>query len=363
MKVVVAHDYLTGRGGAERVVLTLAQGLDASRIVTSLYEPQATFEGFADFTVQTSWLDRSSVLRVDHRRAFPFIPQAFDRLPVPKADVVVCSSSGWAHGIRTTAPKIVYCHTPARWLYEPDDFLIDSGQGTRQALAVMSPYLRRWDLRAAQSATCYLANSTVVAERIKRVYGIDAEILYPPPGLTPGPDSAIPGVEPGFLLSVGRDRGYKRVRVVTEAMAYLPDERLVMVGETGSESGRWTGNVLRLGQVSDEELRWLYANARAVVSAAREDFGLTPLEGFGFGTPAVVLRDGGFLDTMVEGLSGVFFEVPQPWAVAEAVQRLPVHTDTSGIKIHAAGFSDEVFQKRLRTVIAEVLEPGRVRAA
>ncbi|MBA3801164.1 MAG: glycosyltransferase [Geodermatophilaceae bacterium] len=161
------------------------------------------------------------------------------------------------------------------------------------------------------------------------------------------------GIEPGFLLSVGRDRGYKNVRTVVAAMEHLPHQRLVTVGSTGPPHS--VGNVQHLGMVTDEELRWLYASARAVVSAAYEDFGLSPHEGFSFGTPAVLLRAGGFLDTMVEGLTGVFFERAEPWAIAATIRQLPAVPDKAAIMAHAENFSDEVFQARMRAVIAEVL--------
>ncbi|MEJ7771007.1 MAG: glycosyltransferase [Geodermatophilaceae bacterium] len=352
LNVVVAHDYLTSRGGAERVVLALARALDASRIVTSLYEPKATFEGFSEFPVQTSWLNRFAPLRADQRRAFPLLPPTFSRLAVDDADVLVCSSSGWAHGIQTTAAKIVYCHTPARWLYEPDDYFLGKNPRVRQLTDLIGRPLRRWDQRAARSATRYLANSTAVAERIQRCYGIEAEVVHPAPGLTPGAANAVAGLQPGFVLSVGRDRGYKNVQVVIEAMEHLPDQRLVTVG--ASEGASSTANVRHLGQVSDEDLRWLYASARAVVSAAYEDFGLGPIEGFSFGTPAVLLRAGGFLDSMVPGLTGVFFDAAEPLQVADAIRRLPALPDTAGITAHAARFSGEAFQRRMQAIVAEV---------
>ena len=363
LNVVVAHDYLTGRGGAERVALALARGLGASRIVTSLYEPDSNFEGIADFPVQSSWLNKYPSLRADHRRAFPFLPSAFARLSVQDADVVVCSSSGWAHGIRTTVPKIVYCHTPARWLHQPADYFLGQAQRAKSAAVLMAPF-HRWDQRAARSATRYVANSTMVAERIRRIYGIEARVVHPPSGLTPGPAHAIPGLEPGFLLSVGRDRGYKNLSVITAAMANLPHERLVTVGT--SRSARSSRNILNLGTVSDPELRWLYSSARAVVSAAYEDFGLCPVEGFSYGTPAVLLRAGGFLDSMVEGLTGVFFDSADPLAVAAAVRRLPARPDVAGIRAHAENFSTESFERRMRDVLADVVEqqlPAESRAA
>lgn len=356
--VVVAHDYLTGQGGAERVALALARAFNASRIVTAMYEPASTFDGFADFEVQTSWLNRCSALRADHRRALPLLAGTFSRLLIEDADVVICSSSGWAHGIRTTAPKVVYCHTPARWLHEPDDYFIDKSQRTRRAFERIAPYLHRWDQRAAHSATRYVANSTVVAGRIKRTYGIDADVVPPPPGLTPGRTHAVAGVEPGFLLSVGRDRGYKNVPIITAAMSHLPGERLVTVGASAAADS--SENVFHLGRVSDEELRWLYSSARAVVSAAHEDFGLSPLEGFAFGTPAVLLRAGGFFDTMVEGLTGVSFDAAEPLAVADAIRRLPAQPNRAGIKAQAARFSDEMFFNRMCPVVADVLSRQRI---
>lgn len=351
--VVLVHDYLTGRGGAERVALSLARGFDASQILSSLYEPEGTFEGFSDFTVASSALNRIKAFRSDHRRAFPLLPATFSRMSVDEADVVLCSSSGWAHGVRTLAPKIVYCHTPARWLHEPADYFIAQNKPIRRAIRVMSPFLQRWDRRAAKSVTRYLANSSVVAERIKRIYGIDAEVVHAPPGLTPGPSCPVPGIKPGFLLSVGRDRGYKNVGAVVAAMELLPGQRLVTVG--GTAQAESTGNVRHLGVVSDEQLRWLYSSARAVVSAAYEDFGLSPLEGFSFGKPAVLLRAGGFLDTMREGVTGVFFEKAEPWAIAAAVHQLPAEPDTAAIVAHGATFSEEMFHSRIRAVIEDVL--------
>ena len=118
-QVAIAHDYLTQRGGAERVVLAMLRAFPGATVHTLLYDPEGTFPEFREAHVVTSPLNRLGPLRRDHRLALPLLAPSFSRLEIA-ADVVVCSSSGWSHGARVEGRKVVYCHTPARWLYQPD---------------------------------------------------------------------------------------------------------------------------------------------------------------------------------------------------------------------------------------------------
>ncbi|WP_432476749.1 glycosyltransferase [Nocardioides sp. GXQ0305] len=353
MRVSVAHDYCTQRGGAERVALTLLEAFPGSELLTSLHEPDSTFSGFGDHHVRTSHLQRYGALRQDPRRAFPLLAGAWDRMVVDDVSAVVCSSSGWSHGVRI-APgvrKVVYCHNPARWLYQADDYFHDRSRHVRLAARSLSPRLRRWDRRAAETADLYIANSTTVAGRIKAVYGIDAVVVNPPSALDPAdPQEAVEGIEPGFLLSVGRGRGYKHIDVVAEAVSRYGKARLVVVG--GYDGVEALPHVTRLEDITDAELRWLYANAAAVVSLSHEDFGLTPVEGFGFGTPAVLLRGGGFLDSMVEGVTGVFAEAPTGTAFIEALEQLPGSYDPVRIRRHALNYTTSTFQHTIAGLLA-----------
>lgn len=355
-RVCLAHDYLTQRGGAERVALTLLRAFPGSPMLTSVYTPERTFPGFAEHDVRTGPLQDVAPFRRDPRLALPLLARAWSRTVVTgaDADVVLASSSGWAHGVTTTPDvgKIVYCHNPARWLYQQQDYV--AGHGARAAvLAPLRSRLTRWDAAAAHSADRYLANSTSVARRIEHVYGIEAEVLSPPVSVdTGGARTPVAGLEPGFVLTVARGRGYKNTAVVEEAVSGLRGERLVVVGGAGTDAPAPDG-VRRLGVVSDSELRWLYANARALVSASHEDFGLTPLEANAFGTPVVVLRAGGFLDTLDEGVSGVFFDRPQVEDVRAALRELP-DLDPVAVRRHAARYSPERFAVRLAEVVDEV---------
>jgi len=355
--LALVHDYLTQQGGAERVVLALATAYPDAPLYTSLYDPRGTFPGFADHQIRTLPLDRVGILRAHHRLALPLLAPAFSRLHVD-AEVTLCSSSGWAHGARVSGRKVVYCHTPARWLYQSDRYLAGSSRSSAAVLAALSPALRRWDRRAAASADRYLVNSNAVRARVADLYGIDADVVPPPVDIeTDGPRDAPADIEPGFLLCVSRLLAYKNVGAVTEAFGRLPDRRLVVVG-TGPEAERIASvapaNVTLLGRVDDAGLRWLYGSCLGLVAASYEDFGLTPVEAAAFGRPTAALRWGGFLDTIEEGTTGVFFDQATPTAIAAAVERLAGRTwDAGAMTAHALRFSSARFLARIQEVLAE----------
>jgi glycosyltransferase involved in cell wall biosynthesis len=351
----IVHDYLTQRGGAERVVLAMAAAFPEAAVHTSLYEPDATYPAFASLDVRPSSLNRVAPLRRDHRLALPVLAPTFSAMHVD-ADVVLCSSSGWAHGARTTGRKVVYCHTPARWLYQPGPYLAGLPSAAGVALRALGPMLRAWDARAAASADRYLVNSFAVARRVKELYRIDAEVVPPPVAFDPGgPSTAIDGIDDGFVLCVSRLMSYKNVTAVTRAFADLAEQRLVIVG-TGPLAAELAAdlprNVTLLGQVDDARLRWLYRACAGIVAASYEDFGLTPVEAASFGKPAAVLRWGGFLDTTVEGETGVFFDQPTPLGIVAALRTM-ARTDWSPARLvaHAERFSSERFVARLSAIL------------
>jgi glycosyltransferase involved in cell wall biosynthesis len=254
----------------------------------------------------------------------------------------------------------VYCHTPAHWLYQPDIYLgaHDARTTTRAALSLLGPPLRRWDRKAAATADRYLVNSTVVRQRVQDHYRRDAEVLPAPPTLGPEHEQRpVEGFEPGYWLCVSRLLPYKNVDAVVGAFELLGGERLVVVGSGPQEQelrARAPKNVAFLGRVSDGELAWLYANATAVVAAAHEDYGLTPVEAASFGRPAAVLASGGYLDTVVDGGTGFHFQEPTPRCIADAVGRMTTETwSQQDILSHADSFSAARFIERLRAIVAE----------
>lgn len=358
-RVAIVHDHIVQRGGAERVLLAMHRAFPEAAVYTAFYDPALTYPEFVRVDVRPLWINNVAPIRRRHRLSVALLPYLFSRLAVD-ADVVLCSSSGFAHGVSSKAPKVVYCHTPARWLYQGDRYLgRDASRLARATLSALRPALVGWDRRAAASAQIYLSNSTAVRERVRDCYQVEAEVLPAPPGLLKsGPATPLVELKPGFYLCISRLLPYKNVEAVIEAFAGRPERRLVVVG-TGPLEGslrRRAGSGVRFtSSVSDSELRWLYASCRGLVAASHEDYGLTPLEAAGFGKPVAALRWGGFLDTVVEGVTGVFFERPEASAIAAAVDRLESSRfDPVAVAATAERFSEARFRARLIAIVGRL---------
>ncbi|MBU8762742.1 glycosyltransferase [Micrococcus luteus] len=359
--IAIAHDYLTQKGGAERVVLALHRMWPDAPIYTTFYDPEGTFPEFKDAHIITSPLNRVGLLRKDPRRALPLLPLASSLMHV-KEPVAVVSTSGWAHGFRYEGDTLVYCHTPARWVYLLEDYLGEGGQRSLKGRVAraLRPALRAWDSAAQRRRTRYVANSTVVKRRIEEVYGVaNVDLVFPPHSVsTDGPQAPIPGAEDlaegGYLLSVARLMPYKHVDVAIRA-AERTGRRLLVIGK-GPEEARLRAlagqGVVFAQDLTDAQLRWAYAHAVALIAASHEDFGITPLEASAWGVPTVALRAGGYLDTIVEGVNGVFVPEPTVEAVTDVVEQvLAQDWDRGAMQAHAEHFSEVAFRERLARLL------------
>ncbi len=374
--VAIVHDYLTQRGGAERVVLAMHRAFPAAPIYTSLYEPDLTFPEFRDLDVRPSYLNRSRMLRRQHRLALPLLAHSFSQLQIDEK-IVLCSSSGWAHGVHTTGTKLVYCYCPARWLYKRADYFrknqdawnegrhrassLDRIRGSfvlRNTVRAVTPVLRRWDRKSAASASAYYTTSSAVSDEISSVYGIRPLVIPPPPLCeVEGPwEKPRTQAKEGFFLVVSRLLPYKNLDRIFAVFAERPDLELVVVGtgplgKTLQQTA--TRNVDLLGNVNDRELRWLYGHASALIAPAFEDYGLTPLEAASFGTPTLALRRGGYLETVSEGISGYFFEDLDASSISGLIDKLAENPlDGDEILEHASRFSEERFASALRQQVS-----------
>ncbi|MDO4718447.1 MAG: glycosyltransferase [Propionibacteriaceae bacterium] len=359
--IAIAHDYLTQRGGAERVVLAMSRAFPEAVIYTTLYDPEGTYPDFASATIRTSWLNRFGVFRRDHRKALPLLALASDTLRVD-ADIVVVSTSGWAHAFPTRGRRFVYCHSPARWLYLTKTYLGGSALRSVKGVVLLAlrPLLRRWDLKRARAAGTYVANSRVIRTRIRECYGIEAEVFPAPhsfdPSLPAEPIAELAGRE-GYYLVVSRLLPYKNVTEVVRAFRGIPQHRLVIIGDGPLRDELLAGcppNVTMLRGLSDGQMRYAYRNCRALIAPSIEDYGLTPIEAGAFGKPTLALRAGGYLDTVAEGVSGAFFEAPTPEAIAEAVAADHHDWDATAIIDHIDQFSEARFIQRLRDEVAKL---------
>ncbi|MFI8565491.1 glycosyltransferase [Rhodococcus sp. NPDC078407] len=371
LHVAIAHDYLTQRGGAEKVVLAMARAFPDAPIYTTLFEPSTTFPEFADLDVRPSTLNRIGFLRKNHRAALPLLPFASSSIEID-ADVVLTSTSGWAHGFHTSGRKLVYCYSPARWLYESQMYLGESRSPLkRAALKALSAPLRMWDQRAALSADRYLAISTVVQQRITDAYGIGSTVVPAPFTVEtaqpePIPEAAGWQTGSGYYLCISRLLPYKNVDQVIAAFAGT-DRKLIVVGR-GPEADRLrkikSDNVLMLSDLTSGQMTWLYQGCNGLIAASYEDYGLTPIEAGFHGKPSAVLRWGGFLDTVDEGVSGVYFDQPQPDSIRKAITELErIPWQPLKIQAHVEQFNEERFSAEMHAAVSEMYTETMERAS
>jgi len=354
-RVAIVHDYLAQRGGAERVALELTRAFPDAVVYTTVYDPRSTFDEFRSVDVRdVAWIRRVPWFRNDVRRAFPLLPLAVRSLGEIDADVVLCSSSGWSQGVSTTGRKLVYCHNPPRWLYQPDAYFAALPRPVRRLVSAALLPWRMWDGTRARSADVYIANSANVASRIARVYGRAADVVHPPRGLDAyGLRENVDGVPKDFYLTISRRRGYKRAHEIVRAFEGS-DRYLVQVGGEPVEGE----NVTRLSGLTDAQLRWLYANARALIAIGDEDFGLTPVEAYAFGTPAIVLAAGGYLETAAP-VATVQVNSTSPTALAAAMDELESRTwDADVIRAHGEKWSPALFHRAMQARVRELADRG-----
>jgi glycosyltransferase involved in cell wall biosynthesis len=351
----IAHDYLTQRGGAERVVLALGEIWPLAPIYTSLYDPHGTFPEFARDEIHTAFVNRIRPLRSRHRLALPVLAPSFSSMRID-AEVTVCSSSGWAHGVNCTGAKVVYCHAPARWLHQVDAYTSESSFAVRAALAGLRRPLLSWDRRSAGSADLYVVNSTRTRDMVREAYGFDPEVIHPPHSVDKtGPREAVEHLEPGFFLCVSRLLPYKHLEALLHGFAQLPAERLVIVG-SGPDRDRLLSlapsNVTFLSDIPDSKLRWLYGSAEALFAVGLEDFGLTPIEAASFGLPTLARPFGGYLDTVIDGINGYFLAGLAPGDIAAAIRRLRTEPcDAEAVRRTSERFSPQEFAVRMKKVV------------
>lgn len=319
-------------------------------IYTSLYRPESTFPEFSGHEVRTSPLDRLPVDR-GFRNLFPLYPAAFRSFGRLDQDVVISSSSGWAHGVLTREETFhaVYCYTPARWLYG-DEHLGESR--LQQALKPAVGLMRRWDKAAARRADLYIAISNQVRDRIKLRYGLDAPVVYPPVDV--GRFRPRPRGE--RLLVVSRLLPYKHVDVVVDA-ATRAGIGLDVVGSgpaLADLQARAGPTVEFHGRLPDADVTQLMEACRAFCLPGQEDFGITPVEANAAGKPVVAFGGGGALETIEEGATGAFFRQHEVDDVLDAIlrcDRLEACPDV--IAATTERFSQETFRANLLRVLGE----------
>jgi glycosyltransferase involved in cell wall biosynthesis len=360
--VGLAHDYLLVLRGAERTFAAMADCWPGAPVYTTLFSDAGTGGRFDGHPVHTSFLQWTGADQQRFRSLLPLFPRAAESLPVGEHDLLISSSSAFAHGVHPAedAVHVCYCHSPFRYAWHELPLALD------RAPAPLRPVLRRvlertrgWDREASRRVTHYVANSRITQKRIEDFYGREAPVVHPPVEV----GRFAPGEPEDFFLVVCELVSHKRVDIALSAAARAA--RPIKVVGDGPElaplRARFAGRAELLGRVSDDELCGLYARAAALVVPNVEEFGIAAVEAQAAGRPVLAVAAGGVLETVRDGETGVLVPTGTIDELAEAMR----HVDFGGfspgrIARHARSFSVERFQERLT---AEVREAAAAPAA
>ncbi len=394
-RVALVHDWLNGMRGGEKVFEVLCELFPDATVFTLFYEPERVSETIRRMKVVESSLVRVPGARRHYRALLPLLPRAVERFPTTDFDLVISTSHCVAKGVRPPRRglHVCYCFTPMRYIWDQFDSYFPvrdgwktwkrhipgkqsielksslMGQLKRQAMTAIRPCLQKWDRETAQRVDAFLADSENVARKIRRYYGREARVVYPPVDtefFTPVPGTgsrtrakASPDDSDAPYLVASALVPYKRIDRAIGAVQRL-GRRLVVIGE-GPERKRlqaMAGPTVEFrGWVTNDELRDAYRRARALLYPGEEDFGITALEAQACGTPVVALGRGGALETVVKGKTGLFFPEPLEASLAAALQQFETRRfDPADCRAQAERFRRPLFRDNLKRELQQYFD-------
>jgi glycosyltransferase involved in cell wall biosynthesis len=361
-RVALVHDFLLDLRGAERVFAAICDAWPEADVFTAVYDEDGTEGRFAGRAPRTSFLRRLRPTARTFRPLLPLYPYAIESFDLRGYDVVISSSSAWAHGVIVDpeAVHVCYCHNPFRYAWSERDATLRARHAAlRLPLGVLLSRWRQWDWIAAQRVDRYVANSHVTAARVRRFFGREADVLHPPVEL----ERFAPGPVGDHYLVVAELMAHKRIGVAVEAFNRL-GKPLVVVGDGPEERRlrRLAGpTVTFAGRASDRRVAELMRSARALVVTAAEEFGIAAVEALASGRPVIALGAGGVLESVREGETGTYYHASTPEALAEAVARFdPLAIDPAACVAASQRFAAPRFHAGLRRIVAEAIAAERV---
>jgi glycosyltransferase involved in cell wall biosynthesis len=345
-------------GGAERVAEAMHDSFPSAPMYTTVALQKNLPPRLRGADIRTSQMQRLPSIERRFRHYFMLYPFAVENFDLSSYDLIFSSSSGYAKGVRRrrNAIHVCYCHTPMRWVWRYEDYVARErfGSTARSLLPMCLWGLRKWDLRASQQPNYYIANSHLVARRIKKIYGREAFVIPPPIEV----DRFQPSNEvDDYYLVLSRLMPYKRIDLAIEACNRM-DRRLIVIGD-GPDRERLEKlggpKTEFLGRQPDRIVNFYASRCRALLFPGEEDFGMAPLEANAAGRPVIAYRGGGAEETVIEGVTGVFFDEPNSAAVSKAIEEFEsLSWDQFALRRHAEGFDSSVFAFRVLQFLGSV---------
>lgn len=327
-KIALVHDYLLCFGGAERVLKSFHEIFPEAPIYVICYDRKIAEKYFPNTEIRASFVQKIPYFRKKPKYLLPFLPLAVESFDLSEYDLVISSSSAFAKGV-VTKPKtthICYCHAPMRFAW---DYYYEYKK-SRAAFSgikgiftkIILHYMRIWDRHCEARVDHFIANSNFTKERIKKFYRRDAEVIYPPVNVYNSSDK-LTDIKDYFLI-VSQLRHYKRIDVAVEAFNKL-ELPLVIIGD-GDDRRRLQKmakpNIKFLGWLENKEVAEYYLGCKAFIFPGEEDFGITAVEAMSFGKPVLAFGRGGVKESVIEGVTGEFFDDLEPAILADGIRRV-----------------------------------------
>lgn len=364
MKIAIIHDWLTVYAGAEKTleqILTLYPQADIFTIVDFL--PQKDRGFLNGHKITTSFIQKLPFAKSKYRTYLPLMPLAVEQFDLSSYNLVLSSSHAVAKGVITGPDQkhICICYSPIRYAWDlQHQYLRESGlnKGIKGWMArIMLHKIRLWDLRTANGVDHFIAISDFIARRIWKVYRRESDVIYPPVDVEA---FELHEKKEDFYLTASRMVPYKKIDLIVEAFSMMPDKKLIVIGD-GPDFEKiraYAGaNVTLMGYQPFEVLRDHMQRARAFVFAAEEDFGIAPVEAQACGTPVIAFGKGGALETVADGVSGLFFEHQSVESLCKAVEKFEtMRFNYKNISLHAHKFSIERFTGEMKLFLQEKRE-------
>jgi glycosyltransferase involved in cell wall biosynthesis len=357
-RIALFQDYLAQNGGAERVTEAIHQTLPEADLFTTLAVPEKVSPYLRWLGAKTTWMQALPAKAKLYRHYFLLYPLAVESTHLEDYDLIVSSCCGYAKGVKRgpNAVHVCYCHNPMRWVWRFQEYMAREtfSKPVKFALELMVQGLKKWEIQAAHRPDYYIANSHIVAERLKAAFGVEATVIEPP--IVTSRFQISRDIDDYYLI-LARLVPYKRLDLAVQACTRT-GRRLVVIGD-GPDRARLEGlagpTVIFLGRQPDDSVRHYASRCRALLFPGEEDFGMAPLEINAAGRPVVAYGAGGATETVIENLNGVLFPEQTVESLIEGLERLESQTwHPTAIRRNAQRYDIHVFQRRLLDFLYKV---------
>ena len=364
LKIAFVHDWFSVNGGAEKVAKSILEAIGDADIF-------CLFDFFNDDDrkiilkgkqTTTSFLQYLPFCKTHYRNYLPFYPKAIESFDLSKYDLIISSSFAVAKSVKihNNQTHISYCHSPMRYIWDMKEEYIAAIKNPIKRFIAKNVFnnLQAWDKRTSQNVTHFIANSNFIANRIKNSYNRNSTVIYPPVDtdfFTPKENN-----KGNYFLVYSRIVPYKKINLIVDAFKDLPNENLIVIGDgPDKDSLSDLPNVKILGYLDKKEMRTYIRGAKAVILAAVEDFGISSLESQACGIPLIALRKAGYLETIIENKTGLFYDQQNSESITNAVNsfnKIDFQFNAKTIRDNALLFNETSFKEKIIKQVNSVLK-------